>query len=618
MAKAEKNAVEEQQVETLLEYLKEARGFDFSGYKRSSLQRRIQKRLEAHDLDSYSDYQDLLEVTPSEFTELFDTVLINVTAFFRDRPAWDYLAEEVIPQILESKSDADPIRVWSAACSSGEESYTAAMLLAEALGEDEFRRRVKIYATDIDEDALTTARHAVFDEQSVKPIPEHLLEKYFEPNTNGYAFRGDIRRAVIFGRNDLVQDAPISHIDLLISRNALMYFTRDTQSLILTHFNFALEDHGFLFLGKSEMLLTHTDLFVPHNLKWRVFQRVPTHGMRERLAVMGDGALAGPPHMDNDLRSGAADTVPVAQVILDRNGFVVLINEQARALFKLGPADVGRPFQDLSISYRPVDLRSALESAYTELRPQAMGEVQWLADGGNRTLAPTVIPIVSHSGIPKGASITFQDVTELTKLNDEHDRSKRQLETAYEELQSTVEELETTNEELQSTNEELETTNEELQSTNEELETMNEELQSTNEELEAMNDEQRSRARELDRLNMFLEGILGNLGVGVVVLDSDQVVQIWNAASHELWGIRAGEAEGHSFFSLDIGLPLEELRDAVQAALGDPPKSAEIELEALNRRGRSFTCHVRTLPLGGPDGQSHGAILLMTDHDTGS
>src|SRR4051794_35038575 len=190
---------------SLLEYLKQTRGFDFTGYKRGSLGRRIEKRMTEVGADRYADYQDHLEVTPEEFTELFNTILINVTGFFRDEPAWDYLAAEIVPKLLRGLDDARPIRVWSAGAASGEEAYTIAMILAEALGEDELKRRVKIYATDVDEEALTLARHATYSRDAVGPVPEELLQKYFEPNPLGYTFRPDLRRSLIFGRNDLVQ-----------------------------------------------------------------------------------------------------------------------------------------------------------------------------------------------------------------------------------------------------------------------------------------------------------------------------------------------------------------------------------------------------------------------------
>jgi two-component system CheB/CheR fusion protein len=617
-AKQDGNGAAEDELRELLDYLKRSRGFDFSGYKRASLERRVRKRMAAVDVTGYLDYVDYLEVNPREFADLFDTILINVTGFFRDRPAWDYLAEEVLPEILATIPEPAPIRVWSAGCASGEEAYTIAMLLAEALGEEAFRRRVKIYATDADEDALSTARHAVYPRDALKQLPEGYAERYFEPNAAGLAFRPDLRRQVIFGRNNLVQDAPISRVDLLVSRNTLMYFTAETQAQILGHLNFALNQDGFLFLGKSEMLLTHAELFTPHNLKWRVFRKVMRAGLRERLSFVGDfaaGSTFDPGDRPGELRAAALDNTTVAHLVVDRAGFVTAANERARAMFGIGVADVGRPLQDLEVSYRPADLRSALQEAYSRREPVVLPRTPWEGPSGRRALDIEVTPLSAGDGALLGVGVSFDDVTHVAELGAEHERAQRQLEIAYDELQSTVEELETTNEELHSTNEELETTNEELQSTNEELETMNEELHSTNDELEAMNDEQRERTTELDRLNMFLEGILGSLGIGVVVIDKEQLVQVWNDTSTDFWGLRAEEVVGQRLLSLDIGLPVERLADDLRAVLGTGNEVRTANVEALTRRGRTIDCWVKMQPLSTTAGESYGAILLIADSD---
>jgi two-component system, chemotaxis family, CheB/CheR fusion protein len=598
----------------LLDHLKQARGFDFSGYKRGSLERRIAKRMHEVGVADYGEYLDHLQANPSEFTDLFNTILINVTGFFRDATAWEYVADTVVPKLLEEIPDNEPLRIWSAACASGEEAYTAAMVLAEKLGEDAFTRRVKIYATDVDEVALSQARAGTYSNDQLKAVPPELVERYFEETPAGRTFRADLRRSVIFGRNDLVQDAPISRIDLLISRNALMYFTAETQARILAHFNFALKETGFLFLGKSEMLITHADLFTPVNVRARVFRKVVGDNLRERLAfVTSDVTAAANGDADGRLRRDSVDVSPVAQIVVDRDEVVTVANQRARALFDLTARDVGRPLRDLDVSYRPLDLRSALRDAFSTREPVRLGWTRWTPrNGAERVLEVTVTPVDGAKGEPLGAGIHFEDVTDFARLDTEHARQKRELEAAHEELQSTVEELETTNEELHSTNEELETTNEELQSTNEELETMNEELQSTNDELETMNDEQRERALELDRVNMFLEGILSNLGVSVVVVDHQQQVQVWNASSSDLWGLREDEVQGKRFLDLDIGLPVEELRGPIESALAASPRNREVKLAATERRGRPIELTVRTMPLRDPRGGHFGALLLMT------
>src|SRR5215207_8176738 len=247
--------------DALLDFLKRSRGFDFTGYKRTSLERRVRRRMDSIGCNSFGDYLDYLEVHPDEYAQLFDMLLINVTEFFRDPPAWEHLREEVLPELLADKPPEEQVRVWSAGSASGQEAYSAAMLLVELLGVDGYLERVKIYATDIDEDALSSARLAAYTAKEVASVPETLRERYFEPSDRRFAFRKDLRRNVIFGRNNLVQDAPISRLDLLICRNTLMYFNAETQSRILRHFHFALVDSGALVLGKSEMMLTHREMF---------------------------------------------------------------------------------------------------------------------------------------------------------------------------------------------------------------------------------------------------------------------------------------------------------------------------------------------------------------------
>jgi two-component system CheB/CheR fusion protein len=606
-----------QEFEALIEFLKNNRGFDFTGYKRSSLRRRIGKRMQTLHIERYGDYLDYLEVHPEEFIQLFNTILINVTGFFRDAAAWEFLANEVLPELIAGKQPQEPIRVWSAGCASGEEAYTLAMVFAEALGLEGFRQRVKIYATDVDEEALVQARQASYSARDLQPVSPELHRKYFEEVGNRFVFRPDLRRAVIFGRHDLVQDAPISRLDLLVCRNTLMYFNAETQSRILARFHFALSDAGVIFLGKAEMMLTRANLFTPLHLKHRIFTKVSKPGLRDRLLVV---TQAGNLEMNNHfvshvrLREAAFDSIPLAQIVLDLHSNVSLINQEARTIFGLRPQDVGRPFQDLDLSYRPVELRSRIEQVYTDLRPQQLTNIErTLPDGKTQWLDIHLVPLLDADGTSLGIGIAFHDVTHHRQLQMELEKSRQELETAYEELQSTNEELETTNEELQSTVEELETTNEELQSTNEELETMNEELQSGNEELQTINDELRERTDEFNRSKAFLESILASLHMAAVVVDANFHILMWNAEANELWGLREDEVQGKSLLSLDIGLPVEQLRKPIRDVLTGRATFQEVVLEAVTRRGKAIQCHVACRPLVGAEEDTQGVILLMEE-----
>ena len=600
--------------EALLRYMRDSRGFDFTGYKRTTLMRRVRHRMTQVGQDSVDGYLDVLQASFDEFSALFNTILINVTAFFRDPDAWEYIETDVIPQLLAERSPDDPIRVWSAGCASGQEAYTLAMLLAESLGPEAFRRRVKIYATDVDEDALTEARAATYDQKAVESVPAELLDKYFEQQNGRSIFHKDLRRTVIFGRNDLVKDAPISRVDLLVCRNTLMYMNAETQRNVVGRLHFALSAQGTLFLGHAEMLLSHTDRFIPLNLKHRIFRKAPgTHGGLERYdpAATLYERQGDAPGLTT-VRELAFHANPVAQIVVTADDTVAMINQQAENVFGLSARDIGRLLRDLEVSYRPVELRAYLEQAKVERRSARIQDVKWQRPGAETVWFEIhVNPLVDAGNGLLGISIAFFDVTGTQALLDKVVATNRQLEAAYEELQSTNEELETTNEELQSTVEELETTNEELQSTNEELETMNEELQSTNDELHTINDTLRERSVELENARTFLDSLVNSVHFGLIVVDREMRVVVWNRGCEELWGLRADETTGQALTGLDIGLPMDAVRPLIGNAFVDAENPGETIVEALNRRGRTTQIRVTCTSFQAPEGGVNGALLLM-------
>jgi two-component system CheB/CheR fusion protein len=564
--------------------------------------------------ENFDEYLDVLQASSEEFSALFNTILINVTAFFRDPDAWEYIGTDVIPRLLAERAPDDPIRIWSAGCAAGQEAYTLAMLLAETLGAESFRRRVKIYATDIDAEALAEARAASYDAKAVESVPTDLLEKYFEQVNGRYIFHKDLRRAVIFGRNDLVKDAPISRVDLLVCRNTLMYMNPETQRSVLGRLHFALGAQGTLFLGHAEMLLSHGDRFMPLNLKHRVFRKVQApHGGMESYDL---AAAMYERHGDlpslNTVRELAFGANPVAQIVVTGDDTVAMINQQAETTFGLSARDIGRLLRDLEVSYRPVELRGYLEQAKVERRSTRIQDVKWQrADLETIWFEIHINPLVDTQNGLLGISIAFFDVTATRALLDKVVDTNRQLEAAYEELQSTNEELETTNEELQSTVEELETTNEELQSTNEELETMNEELQSTNDELHTINDTLNERSGELDDARTFLHSLVNSVHFGMTVVDREMRVVIWNRGCEELWGLRAEEITGEMLTALDIGLPMDRVWPLIGNAFVDPENPGELFVDAVNRRGRPTRLRVTCTSFQSPDGGVNGALLLM-------
>ena len=410
------------ELEQLLDYIRDNRGFDFTGYKRASLERRIRKRMHEVGIPELSDYKDHLEVHPEEFTHLFNTILINVTGFFRDPPVWDILISDIVPSIVERVGRTGHIRVWSVGSASGEEAYTLAMVLAEAVGLPELRDRVKIYATDVDEEALAHARAGVYSDKAIESIPAELRAKYLHEADGGNAFQKELRRTVIFGRHDLVQDAPISRVDLISCRNTLMYFNADVQSRIYRAFHFALKSDGYLLLGKSEMLLTRTEMFMPVDLKRRLFKRVSPHGedrLNDRPAVPDDGRL----------RDAVFESASTAQIILNPEGVLVSANERARRTFGVSDSDVGRPFHQLQLSYKPVELRSRFDRATSERRVSSVQSVAWLEANGDALVFDVhVVPLLYRDTV-LGVSITFVDITQAHETQEQLERSRRELET---------------------------------------------------------------------------------------------------------------------------------------------------------------------------------------------
>jgi two-component system CheB/CheR fusion protein len=601
--------------ENLLDYLRSARGFDFSGYKRPTLVRRVQKRVDDLQLSGFGEYRDHLEVHADEFDVLFNTILINVTAFFRDPKAWEYLDHDVVPRILDSAPAGAPIRIWSAGCASGEEAYTLAMVFAERLGEAAFRARVKIYATDVDEEALAHARTGAYDLKALAEVPEPFRDRYFTGTGNERSFRADLRRAVIFGRHDLTRDAPISRLDLVTCRNTLMYFNAETQGGIVRRLHYALNPGAYLFLGRAEMLLSYGDLFKSANTPFRIFTKIP----RPPVAHVAATSTADAFGTDEREREGlllhelAQNAMRVPQLIVDAKGNVAAINDAASRAFSLLPSDVGRPFQDLEVSYRPIDLRTPIDQASTERRAIDLHAVERRQPGtSSEFFEIQVVPLGPPDGPFLGAAITFTDVTRLKQLQIELKRTTEELETAYEELQSANEELETTNEELQSTVEELETTNEELQSTNEELETTNEELRSTNEELDTMNEMLQRRTDEVSDANAYLNSIVDGVSVAVVVVDDRRIVRTWNLMAEEMWGLRAEEVLGRSLYDMDSGLPVEQLRQRIDAGLADPEPLDDLILDAVNRRGRPVRCRIKLTRLH--TATKPGMVMLIEEN----
>ncbi|NES94879.1 MAG: protein-glutamate O-methyltransferase CheR, partial [Desertifilum sp. SIO1I2] len=370
--------------EILLNYLKDCRGCDLTCYKRSSLMRRFNYRIQSLGIESYGDYLKYLQYYPQEYLALLDDVFINVTSFFRDRNTWDYLAATIIPQIIARASSNQPIRIWSAGCATGQEIYSLLILFAEAMGMEACLQRVRAFATDVDEAAIAQARQATYSLVEIAGIPKELLDKYFEKTQRGYVFSPEIRQTVVFSHHDLIQDPPLSRIDLLACRNVLIYFNTETQSSILSRFHFAIKNTGFLFMGQTEPVTNRRRIFKPLDINQRIYIKEQEIELEDYLALRAKPANLQrnfwfPP--ENEFWKTAFETRHLAHLALDGRGNLILVNQRARTLFELEIEDCQRPFHELKISQliSPHILNQAL---HTNRNIIVLNDIEWNTEKG--------------------------------------------------------------------------------------------------------------------------------------------------------------------------------------------------------------------------------------------
>lgn len=436
--------------EALLNYLKHNRGCDLTGYKRSILLRRLEHRLQSINVSSYEEYLQYLQNHADEWMALLDTVLINVTSFFRDRDVWNYLAGEIVPQLVASKQPDEPIRVWSAGCASGHEVYSLLILFAEALGIESCLQRVQFYATDVDADAIQQARLATYSSNEVTGISPNLLEKYFEPVEQGYVFHGKLRSKIVFAHHNLAKDAPMSKIDLLACRNVLMYFNPEIQASILVRFHFALKDNGFLFLGSAETVVTNRQIFTPVNLKHRVFTKGLNLELEERLLITpksNQKQALDTITTQTYIWQTAYATSPFAQLAVDIKGCLVVANEQANALFGLTPDALNRPFRELEPG-KLVTSHASMRTFYRDRRSATLKNIEWITTNSTKYLDIFSAPIFSHNKYFLGVNLTFIDASDRQRQAAELERANLNLARVSETLELTKDTLESTQKEL--------------------------------------------------------------------------------------------------------------------------------------------------------------------------
>jgi two-component system CheB/CheR fusion protein len=621
-------------VEQVVERIRTTRNFDFRNYKRPTLHRRIERRMADRKCRTAAEYLALLDRDPGEYAHLVESMLIKVTGFFRDDEAWSLLSGKVIPQLLSEKRAGEEIRVWCAGCATGEEAFSVAILLAEAMGPAFQNQEVKIFGTDVDEKAIAFARRGVYSREQVKAVAPEMLKSWFVEEGQGFSVRKEVRRTVVFGVNNLVSDAPISRLDLLLCRNVFIYLDVALQKRVLARFHQALRRHGILVLGKSELIPFAAKIFEPIDLQRRIYRkdgRRDTAVAQERLVSLleqesmardAEGGRPAPDTVDQFHRD-IVQATRVPTIATAPDGTVLRWNPAAGALWGRREEEVtGKKLAALSLPGLPGELLVEKSAAVREGKSEAERSRGVLQRGGDRPpleLSIEVTPLRDAANGTAGLLYTVQDVTVLAELEhslrkstEERQAALEELQSTNEELQSANEELETTNEELQSSNEELQTTNEELQSTNEELETTNEELQSTNAELDATNRELAHRTEEMNSLALIQRATIRSLNAAVMLLDPSGRITMWNLAAERLLGIPENEAVGQLLWTLhvpaiDRGVLQKIRRSMAQHA---PLRAEKVGYELPNgSRGHAV---VMAVPIE-ENGAALGSLVLFED-----
>lgn len=604
--------------------------FDFRCYRKRMLARRIERRMSLSHFHQLADYLAFLREHPDEVKQLFRDLLISVTNFFRDAEAFQALETEVIVPLVRAKPHDAPLRIWSAGCATGEEAYSLAMVVLEQLAAAHKSCPVQIFATDVDEEALEIARQGIFPESIVTDVsPERLGHFFTRVGDASYQVSKQLREIVVFARQNLITDAPFSKLDLIVCRNLLIYLEPDIQKKVVALLHFSLNEGGFLFLGPSETIGRHIDLFEPVSKKWRIFRRIgPARPERVEVPI----TTAVDPLVSLRRLAPPSTTRPVSfaemthRLLLDQFAPpAVLINRKYEVLYFFGTTDrylavpSGEPTQDLMMMAREglrTKLRSAIHKAVRENGPATLADAQVKRNGGNHSVIVTICPVQGPQDADGLLLVTFQDSDQdippprppETAAEESIVRQlEHELKATKEDLQSTVEELESSNEELKVSNEEVMSMNEELQSANEELETSKEELQSLNEELITVNNQLQDKVADLETANNDMANLLNCTEVAILFLDNQFRIKRFTPPATRLFNLIA----------TDLDRPISDitpkfldstLQQEVEQALRTlTPQEKQVQTSDGSWWNQRITLY-RTL-----DNRLEGVVLTFTD-----
>jgi two-component system, chemotaxis family, CheB/CheR fusion protein len=548
-------------------------GHDFSQYKRSTLLRRIQRRMQIHGFATLEKYLDYLRQTPAEASALFNDILIGVTSFFRDRESWEQLSTHVIPQILEEKENSETVRTWTIGCSTGEEAYGLAILLFEAFDKLEIRPQIQVFASDLDENSIKYAREGLYPAAIEADVSTERLERFFTREGDHYRIGREVRDVVLFTHHSVLRDAPFSHVDLITCRNLLIYLEREIQNTVFDVFHYALRPGGYLFLGNSESAESSQELFQTVDKAHHIYRTKPWLREHPHIPILPLSVgtrtyteLYSQPHAPrihstveiprlSDEHYKALEVHAPPSVLINEKYAILHVSETAGRYLIQPSGPITTDLLKLVRSELQLELRTALFRVFEKDQAILTPPIPVQFNGHPHRVILSVKPQSGATGRKqeKQALVFFledeQDEPTFPAAQEQDESSKnalvRQLENEVrrlrEQLQASIEEYESSSEELKASNEELQSINEEYRSATEELETSKEELQSVNEELQTVNNELKNKLEEISRSHNDLENLMSATEIATLFLDRELQIRHYTPGMRELFNIMPGD-----------------------------------------------------------------------------
>jgi two-component system CheB/CheR fusion protein len=621
-------------INRVLMQLRTSTGHDFSLYKKSTITRRIQRRMSQNNIESTETYARYLKEHPLEISSLFKELLINVTSFFRDPEAFTVLKQDILPSLFANKPNDYIFRVWVAGCATGEEAYSIAIVLRELMDESHCEFKVQIYSTDLADDTIATARAGLYPPNITLDVSPERLRRFFIKEDGGYQVKKEIREMVVFAVQNIIKDPPFTKLDLLSCRNLMIYLEPELQNRLIPAFHYALKPGGILFLSPSESIGNHTDLFTPVSRKWKFYRATPSPASTRAILAGNLNWTTEPTHRaPEDIIKTAKETnlaeltrrmllqfYAPTSVVTDLKGNILYVYGDTGKYLRPAPGHATLNIIDMAREGLQLELRSAIQAA-NQGAPTLSRELSVKTNGDFQPVLLCIRPLSNPNDRQNLLLVSFQDITHptsskparhpkrTTKPDELRHIEELERELAYtkENLQATIEEQYASNEELKCTNEEMQSTNEELQSTNEELETSKEELQSINEELVTVNSELQAKIVQLADMQNDMKNLLDNIHVGTIFIDQHFIIRRFTRDATQIYRLVASDV-GRALSDIKPELEGEDLLDAAHAVL-DNLVPIEREVKTLN--GNWYLARVQ--PYRTLENMIDGVVLTFTN-----